>query len=291
MDAAAHRHCLRELLSYTSALANQNAPKPENAPPRTVLAMRGGAISIRITTRFNPQRPRPRLPFCARTTIHNNSMADRDGDAAAAAIKTRVPQPIEAAKPKEEEGQSAETSPPPPPPEKPEPGDCCGSGCVRCVWDVYYDELDEYNKLYKSGSRCRGGKMRRSELMGVAVIAAAVAAALLLFGNAVAVEASASSSAAFVQNAIYSNKIAIFSKSYCPYCLRAKRMFAELHEHPFVVELDLRDDGAQIQSVLLDVVGRTTVPQIFVNGKHIGGSDDLKAAVLSGQLQKLLSIS
>ncbi|KAK9948512.1 hypothetical protein M0R45_004084 [Rubus argutus] len=37
----------------------------------------------------------------------------------------------------------------PPPPEKPEPGDCCGSGCVRCVWDVYYDELDEYNKLYK----------------------------------------------------------------------------------------------------------------------------------------------
>lgn len=155
MDAAAHRHCLRELLSYTSALANQNAPKPENAPPRTVLAMRGGAISIRITTRFNPQRPRPRLPFCARTTIHNNSMADRDGDAAAAAIKTRVPQPIEAAKPKEEEAKSAEKTPPPPPPEKPEPGDCCGSGCVRCVWDVYYDELDEYNKLYKCDSNSK----------------------------------------------------------------------------------------------------------------------------------------
>ncbi|KAJ8645138.1 hypothetical protein MRB53_006886 [Persea americana] len=31
------------------------------------------------------------------------------------------------------------------PPEKPLPGDCCGSGCVRCVWDVYYDELEEYN--------------------------------------------------------------------------------------------------------------------------------------------------
>ncbi|KAF8097886.1 hypothetical protein N665_0279s0016 [Sinapis alba] len=36
------------------------------------------------------------------------------------------------------------------PPEKPEPGDCCGSGCVRCVWDVYYDELEEYNKLSAS---------------------------------------------------------------------------------------------------------------------------------------------
>lgn len=39
----------------------------------------------------------------------------------------------------------------PPPPEKPEPGDCCGSGCVRCVWDVYYEELEEYDKLYKFG--------------------------------------------------------------------------------------------------------------------------------------------
>ncbi|GMI86383.1 hypothetical protein HRI_002307600 [Hibiscus trionum] len=41
----------------------------------------------------------------------------------------------------------------PPPPEKPEPGDCCGSGCVRCVWDVYYEELEAYNKLYKSDSK------------------------------------------------------------------------------------------------------------------------------------------
>ncbi|XP_006340687.1 uncharacterized protein [Solanum tuberosum] len=38
----------------------------------------------------------------------------------------------------------------PPPPEKPLPDDCCGSGCVRCVWDMYYEELEEYNKLYKS---------------------------------------------------------------------------------------------------------------------------------------------
>ncbi|KAJ3692756.1 hypothetical protein LUZ60_011851 [Juncus effusus] len=32
------------------------------------------------------------------------------------------------------------------PPEKPLAGDCCGSGCVRCVWDVYYEELEDYNK-------------------------------------------------------------------------------------------------------------------------------------------------
>lgn len=99
----------------------------------------------------------------------------------------------------------------------------------------------------------------------------------------------ATSTSAFVQNVIYSNRIAMFSKSYCPYCLGAKRIFSELHEKPFVVELDLRDDGSQIQSVLLDLTGKRTVPQIFVNGKHIGGSDDLKAAVASGQLQKLLA--
>ncbi|XP_038881412.1 glutaredoxin-C3 [Benincasa hispida] len=101
----------------------------------------------------------------------------------------------------------------------------------------------------------------------------------------------ATSTSAFVHNVIYSNRIAMFSKSYCPYCLGAKRMFSELHEKPLVVELDLRDDGSQIQSVLLDLTGKRTVPQIFVNGKHIGGSDDLKAAVASGQLQKLLASS
>ncbi|EPS57467.1 hypothetical protein M569_17350, partial [Genlisea aurea] len=31
-------------------------------------------------------------------------------------------------------------------PEKPLPGDCCGSGCLRCVWDIYYEELEEYNR-------------------------------------------------------------------------------------------------------------------------------------------------
>ncbi|XP_065858769.1 glutaredoxin-C3 [Euphorbia lathyris] len=97
------------------------------------------------------------------------------------------------------------------------------------------------------------------------------------------------SASAFVQDVINSQRIAIFSKSYCPYCLRAKRIFSELNEQPYVVELDLRDDGSQIQYVLLELVGRRTVPQVFLNGKHIGGCDDLKAAVQSGQLQKLLA--
>lgn len=38
------------------------------------------------------------------------------------------------------------------------------------------------------------------------------------------------------------------------------------------VKMPFSDDGSQIQDVLLDLVGRRTVPQIFVNGKHIGGA-------------------
>ncbi|XP_057974306.1 monothiol glutaredoxin-S6 [Malania oleifera] len=117
-----------------------------------------------------------------------------------------------------------------------------------------------------------------------------VVIALLLVNAPIEVLASNSASA-FVHNVIYSNKIALFSKSYCPYSLHAKRIFSELHEQPFVVELDLRNDGFEIQNVLLDLVGRRTVPQVFVNGKHVGGCDDLKIAVSNGQLQKLLSKS
>ncbi|XVF62132.1 hypothetical protein PTKIN_Ptkin08bG0192600 [Pterospermum kingtungense] len=112
---------------------------------------------------------------------------------------------------------------------------------------------------------------------------------LVMLGNALRLAKANNSASAFVQNAIFSNKIVIFSKSYCPYCFRAKRIFSELNEKPYIVELDLRDDGAEIQYVLLDLVGRSTVPQVFVNGKHIGGSDDLKDAVHSGTLQKLLA--
>ncbi|XP_019058965.1 PREDICTED: glutaredoxin-C3 isoform X1 [Tarenaya hassleriana] len=143
---------------------------------------------------------------------------------------------------------------------------------------------------------------------------------MLLTIDALSNYASAANSAsAFVQNAIFSNKIVIFSKSYCPYCMAAKRIFRELNEHPFIVELDLRgipvlhhrlyicraiillvdlsvhgifaDDGPQIQYELLEFVGRRTVPQVFVNGKHIGGSDDLRASFQSGQLQKHLAAS
>lgn len=94
----------------------------------------------------------------------------------------------------------------------------------------------------------------------------------------------------FVKKTISSHPIVIFSKSYCPYCKRAKAVFKELKQVPHVVELDEREDGWNIQDALSEIVGRRTVPQVFINGKHIGGSDDTVEAYESGKLAKLLGI-
>ncbi|CAM0909006.1 unnamed protein product [Alopecurus aequalis] len=122
---------------------------------------------------------------------------------------------------------------------------------------------------------------------GVAAAAAAFIA-LAAFGSA-----SASKPASFVKSTVKAHDVVIFSKSYCPYCRRAKAVFKELalKKDPYVIELDQREDGGDIQDALSDMVGRRTVPQVFVRGKHLGGSDDTVDAYESGKLAKLLDIA
>ncbi|CAM6096084.1 unnamed protein product [Calypogeia fissa] len=86
----------------------------------------------------------------------------------------------------------------------------------------------------------------------------------------------------FVQK-IFTRKRRVFR-----YCKRAKNVFKELEETPFVVELDQREDGAQIQDALYELVKRRAVPQVFIDGEHIGGSDDSVEAHRNGRLKKLL---
>jgi len=82
-----------------------------------------------------------------------------------------------------------------------------------------------------------------------------------------------------VEKAIAENKIVIFSKSYCPFCQKAKTLlnsdFAHLKAQIYVKELDLDDDGPEVQKYLKEKTGQSTVPNIFINKKHVGGSDDL----------------
>ncbi|KAL0088496.1 thioredoxin-like protein [Phycomyces blakesleeanus] len=92
----------------------------------------------------------------------------------------------------------------------------------------------------------------------------------------------------FVNDSIANNKVVVFSKSYCPYCTKAKKILADLKVEVFIVELDKHADGAAIQDYLQTLTGQRTVPNIFINTKHIGGCDSLTAIYNSGELQKLL---
>ncbi|GAB5589796.1 Glutaredoxin [Umbelopsis nana] len=91
-----------------------------------------------------------------------------------------------------------------------------------------------------------------------------------------------------VEEIIANNKVAVFSKSYCPYCRRAKETLKALTEF-FVIELDEVEDGDAIQDYLAQKTGQRTVPNIFIKQQHIGGCDDLLRIKASGQLQKLLA--
>jgi glutaredoxin 3 len=82
-----------------------------------------------------------------------------------------------------------------------------------------------------------------------------------------------------VDAAIKNNKIAVFSKSYCPYCIKAKNLLKSKNATFALFELDQRDDGsfalttgAEIQDYLASLSGQKTVPNIFIDSKHVGGS-------------------
>ncbi|KAI1463389.1 putative glutaredoxin [Daldinia caldariorum] len=89
------------------------------------------------------------------------------------------------------------------------------------------------------------------------------------------------------QDIINENAVAVFSKSYCPYCSASKRLLDSLDAKYKVVELDKIPDGSAIQDALEDISGQRTVPNIWIGKKHIGGNSDLQAK--SGELKSLLA--
>nr|WP_310524197.1 glutaredoxin 3 [Polymorphobacter sp.] len=82
-------------------------------------------------------------------------------------------------------------------------------------------------------------------------------------------------------------KIEIYTKFLCPYCSRAMALLtkkgAAFEEH------DISMGGPLRAQMLERSGGRTTVPQIFIDGVHIGGSDDLAALDRAGKLDPLLA--
>ncbi|KAI1407377.1 putative glutaredoxin [Hypoxylon sp. FL1857] len=89
------------------------------------------------------------------------------------------------------------------------------------------------------------------------------------------------------QSIIDENAVAVFSKTYCPYCSASKRLLDSLGAKYKLVELDEEPDGSAIQAALYDITKQSTVPNIFIGKKHIGGNSDLQAK--SGELKSLLA--
>jgi glutaredoxin 3 len=80
--------------------------------------------------------------------------------------------------------------------------------------------------------------------------------------------------------------IEIYTKAFCGYCFRAKRLLDSKGVE--YQEYDITMGGAKRAEMIERAHGRTTVPQIFIDGAHIGGSDDLAEAERAGRLDALL---
>jgi len=82
-------------------------------------------------------------------------------------------------------------------------------------------------------------------------------------------------------------KIEIYTSFLCGYCARAKALLQQ--KQADFEEIDVLMDGAKRAEMTARANGRTSVPQIFVDGQHIGGSDELYALEREGRLDALLN--
>ncbi len=80
-------------------------------------------------------------------------------------------------------------------------------------------------------------------------------------------------------------QVKVYTTERCPYCVLAKRLL-DKREVPYQ-EIDVTGDAEQ-RAWLTKVTGMRTVPQIFIDGRSIGGSDELHALDRSGELETLL---
>ena len=81
--------------------------------------------------------------------------------------------------------------------------------------------------------------------------------------------------------------VEIYTTPYCPYCIAAKRLLDK--KGVAYSETDVSRDPALRQAMTARAGGSRTVPQIFIGGQHVGGSDDLHALDHRGALDPMLA--
>lgn len=82
-------------------------------------------------------------------------------------------------------------------------------------------------------------------------------------------------------------QVEIYTTMLCPYCWRAKQLLEERGAQ--VKEVDVMADGKLRAEMRERAGGRTSVPQIFINGQHVGGCDELYALDHAGKLEPMLA--
>ncbi|MFY8116003.1 MAG: glutaredoxin 3 [Rhabdaerophilum sp.] len=82
-------------------------------------------------------------------------------------------------------------------------------------------------------------------------------------------------------------EVVVYAKAYCPYCDAAKALLQQ--KGVTFREIDLTRDPAGQRAMTQKANGRSTVPQIFIDGFHVGGCDDLYALDSRGGLDPLLA--
>ena len=81
-------------------------------------------------------------------------------------------------------------------------------------------------------------------------------------------------------------RVEIYSRFFCGYCTRAKQLLAAKGVE--FEEIDITMGGPRRIEMIERAHGRMTVPQIFIDGRHVGGSDDLFELERDGRLEALL---
>ena len=82
-------------------------------------------------------------------------------------------------------------------------------------------------------------------------------------------------------------RVEIYTKMFCSYCARAKRLLGE--KGVAFEEYDITLGGPRRAEMIQRADGRSTVPQIFIDDRHIGGSDDLCSLDSDGSLDPMLA--
>ena len=82
-------------------------------------------------------------------------------------------------------------------------------------------------------------------------------------------------------------RVQVYSTTYCPFCTRAKALLKQ--KGVAFEEIDVTDDDDLRERMVELSGGRRTVPEIFINGKIVGGYDELRTLEVRGELDRLLA--